>query len=540
MTAIGPETRFAGRSPVPQAFTALQSPSGNRRHPRVRLSARLEMAGDVYAVRDWSLGGAALDENGPPARPGDLLNARLLIGDPNVLAAVQLRARILRVRDGRAVACEFCDMAAEDSRLLDQLTQIWLGGRDVVTVPAALPAPPGAVPGRRLPGLRMPRLGLPALLALGFGLLLLGGGWVASQRMAVYSDFAAVAQPMRVLRAPQAGNLPPLELRPGTALRQGQALVALAPVVPPQVQADLAPRLQAAEARLRELEEERAQARAGFETFRLRSEATLRAAVAARQLSERQVATQERILQRFEALARHGILSQVRADQEEVLLLTLRRGLAEAQSAEAAARHGLNDALGGRFTSDGRPTQRSPEDIEREARGVVATRDELRSTLAGLTAPVPLRSPCDCTVVQVTSAGGAFVSEGEVLLGLAERGASGPVEIDALVPSGRMAFLRQGQAVRVQMAGSPDPVTGRIAAMNLNAENAGRIGLPDNLRSLKPYGLVTVALDAPAAGRTGTPALLVAPISIRLLLQQLPGLSWFVTEGRGAAAPHLA
>jgi hypothetical protein len=114
-----------------------------------------------------------------------------------------------------------------------------------------------------------------------------------------------------------------------------------------------------------------------------------------------------------------------------------------------------------------------------------------------------------------------------VLLGLAETTRQARFEVDTLVPSTRMPFLMQGQAVTVRLAGAQSPTPGRITALNLNPENTGRIGLPDNLRSLRIYGLVTVTLDEqPPEAAIGLPALLQAPISFRMLLLNLPGFAW--------------
>lgn len=129
---------------------------------------------------------------------------------------------------------------------------------------------------------------------------------------------------------------------------------------------------------------------------------------------------------------------------------------------------------------------------------------------------------------------GTAVLAGDVLLGLAAEGSAAPLEVDALVPSTRIPFLALGQRVGVRLAGARDVTTGRIIALNHNPENTGRIGLPDNLRSLRIYGLVTVALDAPPAeggSAIGTPALLQAPISLRMLLLNLPGFAWMARLG---------
>ncbi|MGK7870509.1 HlyD family efflux transporter periplasmic adaptor subunit [Falsiroseomonas sp. E2-1-a20] len=530
-----PAVREPAASVGPPAIAWSQS--GRRMHPRVRLPAHLEVGQVPYPLKDWSLGGAAMEGAGPPSQIGDLHRAYLVLSHPVTPRPVEVGIRILSTEAGRATTIQFIEIQLADARWLDQTIKTWLEdsghGTDLATSSTQ------QISASRTSGMSLLPVGLPGArslvavvaLASGFMLLAIVAWLLLSQRLAVYSDFAAVSQSLRVLRAPQAGILSPLTTVQGDRLLAGRPIATLTPVMPPQIEAELAPLIQEAEARLLALRDEHDQAQAGLEGFRARMEAALRAASSNRQLISQQVSAQARVFQRLQTLSRQNIVSAHRVDQEEVVLLAQRRSLAEAQLAETEARQSLADADRGRFLSDGRPNQRSPADIEREIRSLAARRDELRATSARLTAPIVLAAPCDCLVVHATAAGGAFVAAGEILLGLAQPGSSLEVEVDALVPSNRMAFIRQGQAVRVQLAGHEDYTTGTITAMNLNPENTGRVGLPDNLRSLKPYGLVTVTLDESARGLpAGQPALLIAPVDLRLLLQQVPGLSWLVTD----------
>ena len=531
MTAMGPP-------PSPERFPSFRSPSGKRMHPRLSLPACAEIAGQDYALRDWGLGGFALSEAGPRAAVGDPLRVRLRFGRGAVGLALDATATVLRAGNGRAEAFAFLDLSPEAGRTLDRLADNWLDP-DASPAPILLDAPakaPIPLPAPRVVTTRT--LWTAGGLVAGLALLLLAGGYVVSQRLIVYSEFGAVAAPMRLVRAPAAGTLTALVATPGARVATGAPVATLVPVVPPQVRAELEPRIQAAEARLTRLEGEGTAARGAFDTYRARAEAALAAAVSSRAAADRAAASQERVYGRIAILARQGILSLVRMDQEEALLMDKRRVAAEAVVAEANARQSLADVAAGRFATDGRVTVRTPAEIARESIAATAERDELRASLAALSAPVPVASPCDCTVAQVGATGGAFVNAGDALLGLAERAVVGAAtEVDTLVPANRVGFLRQGQAVRVHLAGARDAVPARIAAINLNPENTGRVGLPDNLRTLKAYALVTVTLDDPAPGTAaGLPGLLVAPVEMRSLLQAVPGLSWLVTEAGPAAA----
>ncbi|WP_431268784.1 HlyD family secretion protein [Dankookia sp. P2] len=378
-------------------------------------------------------------------------------------------------------------------------------------------------------------------LALGLGLALLAGGagFVLSRSLVVYSDFAAVSSALRLVRAPQGGIVSLPEIGLGSALRAGTPLALLEPVVPPQVLAEVEPQAQALAARVGQLRGELEQAEAGFENFRRRAKAGFDAAATHRQLAERQVMLQQRIQGRIATLARSAAATPMQADQLEVELLAQRRALADAVLAEVTARNLLEDAQAGRFVSDGRTTQRTPQEIRRELEAAEAARREMLGTLERLGTRITLTAPCDCQVAQLGATAGSFVAAGDPILGLAEPVMPDSVEVDALVDATRLGFLRQGQAVEVFLAGDAQATPGRVTSITYNPENQGRIGLPDNLRSLKSYGVLTVTLEGgvPQA-RPGLPALVKAPLALRQVFRSLPGMAWLVTERAGARPPE--
>lgn len=497
-------------------------------YPRVSPPAEVEIEDRCYAVRDLSLGGFALDEAGPAAEHAAPFRVKLQVGERDVRLVLDVTVQVSRVRDGRAEAFEFIALPAETANALDRVVESWLvGGRSATE----------AMPEVRVPAARPPRLDrrflrAVALLALGGAVLLAGAASLISSRMVVYSEFGAVAAPLRLLRAPQPGVLTLTRASLGAPVHEGEVLAELQPNLSPQFTAELDTQVQQLDARLRVLEGELAAAAGAFSAFRRQAEAELRAAAENRSLLERQVAAQGRLYERLRGLARQGIISAARSDQEEINLLTSRRALAEAVSAESAARNLLEEAEAGRFRPDGRPGARAPDDIARELDGARTTLEDARRTRERVAAPLPLTSPCDCTIAQLGVTSGTLVTAGEAVFGLAQSTRAGApreghLEVDALVATGRMGLLQTGQEVRVRLAGAEQALAGTITAMNFNPENTGRVGLPDNLRTLRSFGLVTVVVPVPAASaRTGLPTLLEAPVSLRMLFLNLPLLGW--------------
>jgi hypothetical protein len=83
-------------------------------------------------------------------------------------------------------------------------------------------------------------------------------------------------------------------------------------------------------------------------------------------------------------------------------------------------------------------------------------------------------------------------------------------------------------------------VAGRVAAINFNPGSTGRIGLPDSLRTLADYGLLTVTLvDPSAAPPAGLPVTVTAPVEWTALAANFPLLRWgrSVFDGLAALAP---
>ena len=495
----------AGRAP------SFRSPAGKRLYPRVRMGAEADFGGLRVPVADFSVGGLALAVPGPAAAPGDPLRLTLHVTEGEPPLALDLAARVLRVQDGHATALRFVDMPMEAATALDGRIEAWLAGPG-----QAAAAPPRPLP----PPNRTRSLGILVLAAVILGM---AAWFMLSSRLLVQSEFGAVAAPLRLIRAPQAGLLTLAQDRPGTALRRDEPIGEVRPFIPAAVTAQMEPQIQALEGRLAQLSGELAQVEASSLAFRRQAEAELAMAAEARRLVERQVATQERLFRRLAGLAAQGFVSAARADQEEVALLARRRELAEAAAAEANARTLLGEALEGRFRSDGRPAARLPGEVRREIAAVTGALEEARRVLARLEAPVPLLSPCHCILAQLGSTTGTVVAAGDPVAGLAEPARDAHAEVDALVASNRLPFLRVGQRVRVYLGGAPTAVEGRITALDHNPENQGRTGLPDNLRTLRSYGLVTVLLPRSVmTTRTGMPAVVEAPVELRTLLLHVP------------------
>ena len=511
---------------------SLRSASGKRVYPRVALPIKVEIDGEPYRASDWSLGGLCLESSSLALAVGDVRQARLAFSLPGFTATINATLKVVW-RSGSQCGVRYIDISTETARIISDLVDLYLTGK-VLDLGGLAAEGRGAA--EDLPGqgaswidsgfdlLRRARTAL--LLATCFVLLAVVALYVISSRLTVYSDYAAVAGISEVLRAPEAGFLrgKPLEL--GTDVRAGEPMVELTPAVPPQVRMDIKQKVRVLQVQIAEQQANLDAAQRGFQNFIATAQTNLDTATLERRTLEEIVAAHQRNLARFDALAQEGWISHIVADQELIALLSDQRNLDEAVSTEATARRAVDDANDGRFSSDGRSTQLSPANIQYMLAGLQAQRDALLAQAKELEAPLTITAPCNCSVTSVESPPNSFVAAGAQIAGLTEA-SSGRSQVDALVTNNRLAFLAVGDRVSVYMTDRRADVGGRIVSINHSPANTGRAGLPDSLRTLADYGLVTIDLDRDVQNaRVGVPALLSAHVSIDAFLRDIPGFNW--------------
>lgn len=510
---------------------SLQSASGKRVHPRIGLPIRVEIAGETYRASDWSLGGLRLQSPNLALTVGEVRQARLLFTLPGFTATLEATLKVVWRSDAEC-GIRYIDISTDTARVISELVDLYATGRlrsmGGLAGGGTTPPPETKDDGAWLDtALELwHRFRTAALLALCCGLLLLLALYVIASRLTIYSDYAAVAGPAAMLRAPQAGILHGAPLAVGSAIKAGTVIAELAPVVPPQTRLDITQKLRVLDVQIAEQARTLASAQQGFQNFVATAQAALTSATEQRRTLEQIVAAHQRNFARINRLAQQGWLSYIQSDQQLIAMLADQRNLEAARSAEADAANRLADARAGRFTSDGRSTQLSPANMQANLAALQAERSALQGQEKKLAAPLPITAPCTCSVTSLLAPMGSFVSAGAEIAGLVGLDARRH-QVDALVPNNRIDFLSVGERVRVYLTDRKAEVRGTIAAINHNAANTGRAGLPDTLRTLGSYGLVTVDL-APGIkpARVGVPALLEASVSIHNVLRNIPGLGW--------------
>lgn len=518
---------------APSSSILLHSRSGKRLSPRVTLPVALEILGERYWAQDWGSGGVGVVGQGPALALGDQVPIRLMFDLSGNNVTVEVTGTVARVDGGTAQGFSFAHAARNDLLVLDRIAGRWLdgqvepGGRTLTPIEQARPALQAATWPRRLR--------TAAFLATGLAVLAAGITYVVASRLTVYSDYAAVAGDMRVIRAPAAGYLAQLSVTAGAAVQPGQVVGRLEPTRNPQATSEANGRVQLLDQRIQSQRAALASVREGHLNYTEFAETSLTMASQGRMTLQEQVAAETRIYDRLRSLSSSGWVSPLRSDQEEVVLRGLQRQLAVAQADEAAARQRLDDAKRGRFVTDGRSTQPAPADIQRSVNDLLAERAAAAQQVQDLTAPIVLTAPCACRVTAVAAAAQTFVAEGNPVATLAATGDASR-EVDVLVLSSQLGFVQVGQAANVFLSDRTDAVPGRVKSVNYNPANPGRVGLPDTLRTLSNYGLVTVTLDNPAGpGQAGLPATVGLPVPFGMIVRNLPGIAWlFGTPGQAS------
>ncbi|GGE22885.1 hypothetical protein GCM10011390_47880 [Aureimonas endophytica] len=506
---------------------SLASASGKRMHQRVDRPLTIGFAdGRLCEAVDWSISGFSLEDGCLGAAEGSIHAVKLFVPLAGCSVLIAADAKVTWTAGPYARGLRFIDLAPEKARIIDHFIQSGVEGE--VAVIGGLPVAQTEVgPARRRSRLWRD-LGQAAKLACLAAIVVAGGGFAAARLLTVTTDYAAIAGDLQQLHAPEAGYLVGDRLMVGSRVRLGERIASIRPLAGPRARLSTETQIAALQADLEQQKRAFEQASAGFATFVQASRTDFVEATANRQLLEAQVETETRAYQRLAGLKAKDVVGQQRLDQEEQTLNGLKRSLSAAKAAEETAGQKLANAEAGRFNSDGRSTQKAPADFRQAIDTTEATIARLRTVLAGLDEPLPIVSPCDCTVSAIAATPGTYILSGARIAELVRDGteANGTV-VDALVQNPRLNLVRQGQAVTVYLADRSEGVAGHVVAVNFNPGDTGRAGLPTSLRTLDDYGLMTVRLDRPIAGApVGLPASVMAPVGFAALAARLPGARW--------------
>lgn len=102
--------------------------NSRRKFHRVSLTLKLEFKGQLYSVKDWSVGGVGIESFDPDVQIGDVVNVRVVLPMPDSQLFVQMPVRICNVR-GYVTGCEFHNLNPRQKRILRHYVEMAVEGQ---------------------------------------------------------------------------------------------------------------------------------------------------------------------------------------------------------------------------------------------------------------------------------------------------------------------------------------------------------------------------------------------------------------------------
>ena len=558
--AAGPagETPDSGTPtpPEPDEAPRIVSRSGKRVYPRFEMPASAEIDGVRYAMSNWSLGGFGLAGAGPHLDKGAVVRALLVFEFDAMAVSVDCTCTVVRLEGTAAVGFQFLGMTVDKARVLREMAEQWLAG--------------DLAPGRLMGASRAPqqpdetekaRIGRIMRTVSRARTALLVGGTILATLIAIVaiamvlltvrSDFAAVVLNSVTVRAPIDGVVTLDAPKTGESVAAGRRLAMIEPGQVARDRVAIDTRIGLLEGRLARQQAQLRTAESNLQIMQLAAAAELADAQKRREAVERELEAQTR-LQAGIAAGRIGGAAAERASAESLARIValervvgLERELSDARLSETRLRQRLAGLRDGVFGADGRAEVESPAALRAAIDDTGIELDEWRRQRASFAA-VPVEAPCHCVILETDAAGGTFVRQGEPLFSLAPpQNPDGTVEVDALVPLSRAAYLEVGQTASVALADRGAVAEGRVTALHFNADRLNRFGLPADRGMFSERALVTIALPAGSvqpAPAAGLPATVRVRIGVGALLRGILGTAFSVfnpfSAGAGTAAPH--
>jgi len=521
------------------AALPITSKSGQRIYPRIEMPLVVEIQNEQYTVTDWSLGGFGLSGETLQCEDGDIFKCRLIFAFPYFKTTMDVSAKVVRIENGHARGFQFIDMTTDRAEVLSYIVDNHLSG-EMVALPEMLDrGEPGKVVFSTKTTQRLQMayasLRLAAILLASLVVLAIGSTTILKSFLTVRSEFASVASSRTLARAPVSGFVKGADFSDGTDITTGDILLTITPPVKPIELTKLEQEIKTTSHRIKLQEQELAEVQEVFSNWEKRLDTDLRASNIQRDLLLKEVDARKRVYDRLLALNKKGVTTSARVDDAEIDLRQAQKNLARETANKERLQQEHYAATQGLYMDGAEKTRSTPSDIRRE---ISASRELLKSkeaSLASLKEQFTVRSPCNCTIESQSAKNGEYVESGSVVYSLGNH-LNATAEVDALVPVERVRYLGIGTEASVVLANQSTELMGKIKQVNYNPRNTGRTGLPDSLRTLGRFALVTISL--PPSERlplSGLPAIVSMRIPLGKIVFHYTGLDWFIDTAKAAS-----
>ncbi len=505
------------------------SQTGQRMYPRIEMPLRVELLGQQYETTDWSLGGFGLGDGAPCLELGSVQTAELLLSFPCFESRMSVMVKVVRVEEGEGRGFQFIDMTSQRAEILSYIIDRHLSGETILMPEMMEMGEVGRIVFSQKSTQRLQTLSSALRLSLVVaGVLIfatIGLSIIVSSFLTVRSEYASVASSRTLIRAPFSGFVEGAEIDPQSPVERGALLFTISPPVKPQAIVSLEQDIVLMQQRIDILQSELSDAELAFDAWRSKLSVQKEATEAQVVYLSQTVDANQRVYDRLQKLREQGIATALRLDEAEVRLRQSQNELSAKQSALKTINFELDAAKQGLYVDNADKTRKSPNELRREISESKNLLSGKQVTLNSLEEQFVVRSPCHCLVETTSIKLGEFVERGDIVYTLGDANQS-VAEVDALVPISRVKFLRKGAAAQVVLADSTEEIIGHVTDVNYNPMNTGRTGLPDQLRTMGRYALVTIALQSSEqTPLSGLPAVATMRISLGDLLFYYLGLS---------------
>jgi multidrug resistance efflux pump len=472
---------------------------GRRRHPRVTIPLRVEIAGATYDASNWSIDGICI-QSLPEIKIGEIIYPKLSLQFDSVTLTFPTSAKLVWSSNGKS-GFQLSKLESDQAAVLHRVIEDHLTNQfqqiDEFFEVARISGPKSASKWKFKRGLR-----LSVACMLFFGALGASFTVLSSMIFTQKSRLAAVATSGTVMRATTNGIYTGPPLSRGTIVGNGDRI---GKISNPDLMVRTAALASALNTAILEIERQKtrlAELKGTTAAFKTMTEARLGTLKTKADGLKKQMEIYENLIDRRESLVPKGFLAQNTVDAQKIIQKTDEAALWQTEADILFAKMQDDMAKAGMISLSETGTFESERTMMLRVAQAEATVNATQAELTALEEAMTLYSPCHCELLTVNVWPGDTVMLGTRLYTLRELGQ--PSKVGALIPTEKVDGLIIGSRATVVLS-TGNIVKGEVERISFDIE-PHLVGLPDDLITAdRRFAIAVVALDAPVQVPIGTP-----------------------------------
>ena len=472
---------------------------GRRRHPRVTIPLRVEIAGATYHALNWSIDGICI-QSLPGIKIGEIVYPKLSLQIDAVTLTFPTSARLVWSSNGKS-GFQLSKLESDQAAVLHRLIEDHFTNQckqiDEFFEVAGISGLKSASKWKFKRGLRLCVACMLFLGALGASFTILSS-MIFTQK----SRLAAVAASGTVMRATTNGIYTGPALSRGTIVANGDRI---GKISNPDLMVRTAALASALNATILEIKRQKTRLsdmRGATAAFKTMTEARIGTLETKADGLKKQMELYENLIDRRESLVPKGFLAQNVVDAQKIIQKTDEAALWQTEADILFAKMQEDMANVGTISLSETGTFESEQSMMLRVAQAEASVNATQAELTALEEAMTLHSPCHCELLNVNVWPGDTVTLGTRLYALRELGQ--PSKVGALIPTEKVDGLIIGSRATVVLS-TGDTVKGVVERISFDIE-PHLVGLPDDLMTAdRKFAIAVVALDAPVQVPIGSP-----------------------------------